>query len=268
MIDRGRHSICGVNVNAMDYECAVQHIVSAAKLGKPCSVSALAVHGVMTGYLDPEHRRRLNGLDLVLPDGQPVRWGLNLLYKTRLADRVYGPNLTLRTAEAAAKHKLPIYLYGSKLEVLEKFASNLKRKYPGLMIAGMEPSKFRKLSSEEKQEVAVRIKESGAKIVFVGLGCPRQEVWAYEYRELLSMPLLAVGAAFDFHAGTLKQAPSWMQQRGLEWLYRFIQEPKRLWQRYMILNPLYVFTLFTQFTGLRKLAALMPTGQEKEESYG
>ncbi|WP_166238554.1 WecB/TagA/CpsF family glycosyltransferase [Paenibacillus turpanensis] len=268
MIDRGRHSICGVKVNAMDYEQAVQRIVDAAKAGEPCAVSALAVHGVMTGCLDEEHRRRLNGLDLVLPDGQPVRWGLNLVHRTGLKERVYGPELTLRTAAAAAKHGLPVYLYGSKLETLEKFSVNLQKKYPGLQIAGMEPSKFRKLTPEEKKEVTERIKASGAKMVFVGLGCPRQEVWAYEYRDLLRMPLLAVGAAFDFHAGTLKQAPAWMQKRGLEWFFRLTQEPARLWKRYLYLNPLYLLTLFGEFTGVRRLPTLMPNGQEREQSFG
>ncbi|MBN2980272.1 MULTISPECIES: WecB/TagA/CpsF family glycosyltransferase [Cohnella] len=268
MIDKGKYPIGGVNINAADYEGAVKKIVSAAERGVPFAVSALAVHGVMTGRLDPVHRRRLNGLDLVLPDGQPVRWGLNLLYRTNLKERVYGPDLTLKVAEAAARHKLPVYLYGSKLETLQSFSANLKKKFPDLIIAGMEPSKFRRLNEIEKREVAARIIASGAKIVFVGLGCPRQEVWAYEYRKLLNMPLLAVGAAFDFHAGTLKQAPGWMQRRGLEWFYRLTQEPKRLWKRYLYLNPLYLLTLFGQWTGILRISALGPTGDEPEESYG
>ncbi|MEK0315277.1 WecB/TagA/CpsF family glycosyltransferase [Cohnella sp. 56] len=268
MINKGKYPIGGVNVCAMDYEAAVQHIVKAALVGLPCAVSALAVHGVMTGCLDPVHRRRLNGLDIVLPDGQPVRWGLNFLHGTKLEDRVYGPNLTLKVAEAAARHNLPIYLYGSRLETLELFSANLKKQFPGLVIAGMEPSRFRKLNIEEKAQTVNRIKASGAKLVFVGLGCPRQEVWAYEYRELLSMPLLAVGAAFDFHAGTLKQAPTWMQDRGLEWFYRLYQEPRRLWRRYLYLNPLYLFTLLTQRTGMSRRQVLVPNGDVPEESYG
>ncbi|WNR43764.1 WecB/TagA/CpsF family glycosyltransferase [Paenibacillus roseipurpureus] len=268
MMNQGKHAICGVNIAAVDYESAVHFIMDAARRQQPYAVSALAVHGVMTGYLDPEHRRRLNGLDLVVPDGQPVRWGLNLIYKTGLKERVYGPELTLRVAQAAAKQRIPIYLYGSKMETLELFERNLAEKFKGLVIAGKEPSKFRSLTPEEKAEVVSRIKASGAQIVFVGLGCPRQEVWAFEYRELLNMPLLAVGAAFDFHAGTLRQAPPWMQRRGLEWLYRFIQEPSRLWKRYMYLNPLYLITLFGEFTGIRKIPNLHPTGMETERSFG
>lgn len=268
MMNKGKHAICGVHIAAVDYEAAVQQITNAAHHNEPYAVSALAVHGVMTGYLDIEHRRRLNGLDLVVPDGQPVKWGLNLLHKTGLKERVYGPELTLRVAEAAAKEHLPIYLYGSKLETLERFERNLRERFQGLQIVGKEASKFRKVTSDEKMAIISRIKASGAQIVFVGLGCPRQEVWVFEYRDLLAMPLLAVGAAFDFHAGTLKQAPPWMQQRGLEWFYRFLQEPRRLWKRYMVLNPLYVFTLLGEMTGVRRIPALLPTGRETEQSFG
>jgi N-acetylglucosaminyldiphosphoundecaprenol N-acetyl-beta-D-mannosaminyltransferase len=268
VINKGKYPILGVNVHAVDYESAVETIVSAAIEKHPCSVSALAVHGVMTGFMDRVHARRLNGLDLVVPDGQPVRWALWWLYGKKLPDRVYGPNLTLKVARAFAEKDLSIYLYGSKLDTLNQFAYNLTKEFPSLQIAGIEPSKFRKLTETERLELVDRIKLSGASAVFLGLGCPRQETWAYEYRNLLSMPILAVGAAFDFHAGTLPQAPKWMQNAGLEWLYRLIQEPKRLWQRYVILNPLYLWNIFLQYLGLKKIAPLMPNGSEKIESYG
>lgn len=268
MINLGKFPILGVNVHAVDYEYAVDAMVRAAREGRPCSVSALAVHGVMTGFQDAGHARRLNGLDLVVPDGQPVRWALRWLHGKRLADRVYGPNLTLFTAKAMADAGLPIYLYGSQSQVLEKFASNLKAKFPGLAVAGSEPSKFRRLDVPEREAVIARIKASGAKAVFVGLGCPRQEVWAFEYRDALSMPILAVGAAFDFHAGTLPQAPPFLQKRGLEWLFRLVQEPKRLWRRYLILNPLYLWNVFLQRTGMRNPMAAGPDGTEPRESYG
>ncbi|MCC0175946.1 WecB/TagA/CpsF family glycosyltransferase [Waterburya agarophytonicola K14] len=268
MIDQGKHSILGININAVDYDSAVDRIVSAAKTKEACSVSALAVHGVMTGFLDRVHARRLNGLDLVVPDGQPVRWALSWLHGKELPDRVYGPNLTLKVAESLTKEGLSIYLYGSKTETLEKFAHNLAQMYPGLKIAGMEASKFRRLDESERLALVQRIKDSGASAVFLGLGCPRQETWAYEYRNLLNIPILAVGAAFDFHAGTLPQAPKWMQDAGLEWFFRLTQEPKRLWQRYAILNPLYLWHIFQQYIGLRKFAPTMPDGKEKIESYG
>jgi exopolysaccharide biosynthesis WecB/TagA/CpsF family protein len=268
MINKGKFPILGVQISAVDYEYAVYKIMEAAEQKRPLAVSALAVHGVMTGYMDVVHRRRLNGLDLVVPDGQPVRWGLRWRHGVSLPDRVYGPELTLRVAKEAARRKIPIYLYGSTEKTLNRFATNLESKFPGLIIAGKEASKFRRLTSQEKMDVVERIKHSGARIVFVGLGCPRQEVWVYEYRNLLNMPLLAVGAAFDFHAGLLKQAPPWMQKRGLEWLYRLIQEPKRLWKRYIVLNPLYLINLLGEILRIRQVPVEMPTWKEKEESYG
>jgi N-acetylglucosaminyldiphosphoundecaprenol N-acetyl-beta-D-mannosaminyltransferase len=268
MINYGKFPILGVNVHAVDYEAAVTTITEAARAKQPYAVSALAVHGVMTGFLDPVHARRLNGIDLIVPDGQPVRWALWWLHRQKLSDRVYGPNLTLYVAKAFAEQGLAVYLYGSKTETLQEFAQNLTRSFPGLRIVGIEPSKFRRLSEPERLEVAQRIRASGADAVFLGLGCPRQEVWAYEYRDLLSMPILAVGAAFDFHAGTLPQAPRWIQDLGLEWLFRLIQEPRRLWQRYLVLSPLYLWNILLQYLGWKTFVPTAPDGSEKIESYG
>lgn len=254
MLDFGKQNVLGVGIDAVDYETAVEIIISAARSKRPLAVSALAVHGVMTGVLDPVHRYRLNKLDLVVPDGQPVRWAMRWLYDVNLPDRVYGPTMTLKVCERAAKEGLSIYLYGSQKEVLEKFETNLKKKFPGLVIAGKQPSRFRQVTADEQSEIAETIRESGASIVLVGLGCPRQETWVFEYRNLLSMPLLAVGAAFDFHAGTVPQAPEWYQKCGLEWLFRFMQEPKRLWKRYAYLNPLYLFLLGLQLTKLKTVS--------------
>lgn len=268
MVNKGKYPILGVNVHAVDYECAVDSVIAAARSRRPYAVSALAVHGVMTGALDPMHRRRLNGLDLVVPDGQPVRWALRWIHGAGLEDRVYGPNLTLRILEAAAKEGLSVYFYGSTEDVLAHLMRNLRRHLPDLRIAGYEPSRFRRLSAEEKEDVVRRIRQSGARIVFVGLGCPRQEVWAYEYRERLSVPLIAVGAAFAFHAGTLPQAPAWMQRLGLEWLFRLYQEPGRLWKRYVLLNPAFLTRIGLEKLSLLRTPVLMPDGNELEESFG
>lgn len=241
MIDLGKRSVLGVMVDAVDYEAAVARIIAAAEECRPYSVTALAVHGVMTGVDDPEHLYRLNHFDLVTPDGQPVRWAMNWRHKTGLKDRVYGPNLMLRVCEAAASAGLPIFLYGSTEEVLGHLTTNLERRFPGLKIAGSEPSKFRTTTPEEKDEIASRIRDSGAQITFVGLGCPRQEVFAYEYRDDLSMPAIAVGAAFDYHAGLVSEPPELLQRWGLQWLYRLLQDPKRMWRRYLLLNPRFVW---------------------------
>ncbi len=268
MINKGKHPLLGVRISAVDYEYAVQKILEAATAGKPLAVSALAVHGVVTGYLNIMDRRRLNGIDLVVPDGMPVRWGLRLIHKITLPGRVYGPELTLRVMKSAADRHIPVYLYGSTEKTLASLVANFMRLFPGLVIAGYEPSRFRKLDPVEKEELAARIIQSGARIVLVGLGCPRQEAWVYEYRDLLNMPLLAVGAAFDFHAGCMRQAPAWMQKNGLEWLYRLFQEPKRLWRRYLLFNPLYITALLLEALGLRRVPVIMPDGNEPHKSYG
>jgi exopolysaccharide biosynthesis WecB/TagA/CpsF family protein len=267
MIDRGKKNLLGVLVDAVDYEAAVKRIVDAAVERRPLGVSALAVHGVMMGYSNDEHRARLNQLDLVVPDGQPVRWALDFLHRTGLPGRVYGPTLMLKLCQRAEERSFPIYLYGSTPSVLERLEHSLSDHFPKLPIAGAEPSRFRQLSAREKAEVVDRIKASGARLTFVGLGCPRQEVWVYEYRPVLSMPLLAVGAAFDFHAGALQQAPHWMQDRGLEWLFRLKIEPRRLWRRYVLLNPMYVALVAAQFLGIRRFSPEI-SRPIRELSYG
>jgi exopolysaccharide biosynthesis WecB/TagA/CpsF family protein len=231
------------------------------------AVSALAVHGVMTGVLDRAHRHRLNDFELILPDGQPVRWALNWLHNAPLNDRVYGPTLMLKICERSAQEGVPIYLYGSHSSVIEGLSDALCARFPDLIIAGAQPSRFRQVSTEEKEAIIQEIRRSGAAITFVGLGCPRQEVWAYEYREALSMPIVAVGAAFDFHAGNLPQAPARLQRAGLEWLYRLVQEPTRLWRRYLLLNPLYVALLMLQASKLVRFDPMRTKPPKQEMRY-
>jgi len=264
LIDLGKRNLLGVGIDAVDYEGATRRIVQAASAEQKCSTTALAVHGVMTGFFDDEYRYRLNQLDLVVPDGQPVRWALNLLHRTGLPDRVYGPNLTLEVCRVVSGMGLPVFFYGSRPEVVEKLAVNLQRRFPGLVIAGVQPSLFRRLTVEEKDRTIKAIKKSGAALTFVGLGCPRQEVWTYEFGENLSMPCIAVGAAFDFHAGFLRQAPKVLQDHGLEWLFRLTLEPRRLWRRYLLLNPLFIFQVALQKLRIRhyKLDDAKPPQQE------
>jgi N-acetylglucosaminyldiphosphoundecaprenol N-acetyl-beta-D-mannosaminyltransferase len=250
MRNAGKRNVLGILIDAVDYEQAVQVILQAAREKRAAAVSALAVHGLMTGVLDGEQKFRLNCFDLLVPDGQPVRWVLNWLYRTGLQDRVYGPNLTRRLCERAAAEGLPIYFYGSTPEILAALRRALEQEYPGIVIAGMEPSKFRRVTTLEKDDLAQRIRSSEASLLFVGLGCPRQEVFAYEFREVLRMPVLAVGAAFPFLAGLTPQAPRWMQDCGLEWVFRLASEPRRLWRRYLYLNPAYAFLVALQALGI------------------
>ncbi len=174
----------------------------------------------------------------------------------------------LKVCQAAAEQELSVFLFGSNAQTLDKLETQLKTKYPALKIVGKRPSMFRRLTAAESQELVDEIKSSGAQIVMVGIGCPRQEVWAFEFKDRLCMPVLAVGAAFAFHAGELAQAPAWMQDRGLEWLYRFTREPMRLWKRYVLLNPAYLSLLALQAT---RVLTLKPSrGQQPREQmlYG
>ncbi|MFZ0747575.1 MAG: WecB/TagA/CpsF family glycosyltransferase [Terracidiphilus sp.] len=246
----GKKNVIGILIDAVDYEASVDFILNAARARRGAAISALAVHGVMTGVLDSAHKFRLNHFDLLVPDGQPVRWVLNWLHRTHLADRVYGPNLVLKVCERAATEGQSVYLYGSTTEILSALHKSLDERFPGIRIAGSEPSKFRRLTRTEKLDLATRIVDSGASITFVGLGCPRQESFAYEFRDALSMPILAVGAAFPFIAGYIAQSPRWMQDAGLEWLFRLCTEPRRLWRRYLYLNPAYLFLVALQASGL------------------
>ncbi|MBV9173882.1 MAG: WecB/TagA/CpsF family glycosyltransferase [Chloroflexi bacterium] len=221
--------------------------MQAAHAGVPLLLAATSVHGLTMAATDSDFRTVLNSVDLVTPDGQPVRWALNVLHGAGLQDRVYGPTLMRQVCETAATEGVSVYFYGSRPEVLERLVDRLHVTLPGLRIAGYSSPPFRALTPEEDAAEVARIKASGAQIVFVGLGCPRQERWAYDHRSLLARPLVCVGAAFDFHAGTLRQAPAWMQARGLEWFFRLLMEPRRLWRRYAKHIPIFVILVSRQY---------------------
>lgn len=268
MINLGKRPVLGVSVDVIDYDFAVERIVDAAKRKKAFAVTALPVHGIMTGARDPEHRYRLNAFDLLVPDGQPVRWALNLLHGVGLRERVYGPTLMLALCERLAREGLPIYLFGSREETIALLSRNLRRRFPALRIAGSQPGRFKVLSLNEREEIVRAITQSGAAVVFVGLGCPRQEIWAYENRAALSMPAVCVGAAFDFHAGTVAQAPLALQRVGLEWAYRLSREPRRLWKRYALYNPMYVAMVAAQLSGAFDFDSRPAKSPERDLNYG
>lgn len=255
MIDHGKQNLLGVLVDAVDYDAAVARVMAGAESREPVGVSALAVHGVMEAVADAELRYRINHLELVTPDGQPVRWSLNLIHRTALRDRCYGPTLTLKVCEEAARRGLPVYLYGSEAEVVTRLKANLEARFPALEVAGAQPSRFGRVGSEELDAIAADILASGARIVFAGLGCPRQEVFAYEMKERLRLPVLAVGAAFDYHSGMRGEPPLWVQRAGIQWLWRLAEEPGRLWRRYARTNPAFVARVALQKLGLRRVSA-------------
>jgi len=233
----------GVAVSPTTYDEATTAVLTAARDGVSGVVSCHAVHAVVTSSCSPSLKEKVNTFDMITPDGQPVRWALNLLHRAKLRDRVYGPELTLRICDAAAESGVPIYLYGGSPEVVEKLRSNLLEKYPELQIAGYESPPFRQLTDNEDREMVERINNSGAGIVFIGLGCPKQDEFAYEHRDQIKAVQICVGAAFDFHAGAKPMAPLWMQRSGTEWLFRLLKEPRRLWRRYLVTNTIFVVKL-------------------------
>jgi N-acetylglucosaminyldiphosphoundecaprenol N-acetyl-beta-D-mannosaminyltransferase len=242
----GRHSVLGVGIDAVDYDEAVDQIVSAAKDGRWLGVAALPVHSVMTAVLDPSFAVEMTNMSLRVPDGQPVRWALQVLHGIKLADRVYGPELMLRLCARAAGDALPVFLFGSRPEVLARLQERLCARFPGLQIAGAAAGPEGPSAAIPRNEDLDAIAASGAKMLFVALGCPKQEQWTARTQGRLAVPVIAVGAAFDFHAGTVAQAPAYLQRLGLEWFFRLAKEPRRLWRRYLFLNPAYVVLIAAQ----------------------
>jgi N-acetylglucosaminyldiphosphoundecaprenol N-acetyl-beta-D-mannosaminyltransferase len=243
--NEGRYAILGTRVNHVTYLDATKLVTGWAEKGLYKTVCAANVHMVMEGYDNPEVQQAVNQADLVTPDGVPLVWTLRALGATR-ATRVYGPTLMLYVCQEARNLNLPIGLYGSSPEVLTKLEQNLLKQIPGLNIAYRYSPPFRALTAQEDEEVITAIRSSGARILFVGLGCPKQELWMQKHRGQLKTVMLGVGAAFDFHAGTVRQAPALIQNAGLEWLFRLLMEPKRLWRRYVKHNPRFVYLLLRQ----------------------
>ena len=226
----------GVNVSVTSYGHATAAIMDAARNHRSYAVSALAVHGLMEAVGDPAFRAVVNEIDLVTPDGQPVRWAMNRLHHTGLDDRVYGPDLTWKVIEAAAEEGVGIYLFGSTEETCDAFRAEIERRHPRAKVVDVQPDRFRDATPAEDEADIARMNGSGAGVVLVGRGCPRQERWVAAHRGQVNAAMLAVGAAFDYGAGNLAPAPAWMQRTGLQWLYRLGQEPRRLWRRYLVTN--------------------------------
>lgn len=231
----------GVQVSVTTYEEATACILQAAKGRISYAVSALAVHGLMEAVGETDFREQVNSIDLVTPDGQPVRWAMNALHRTGLEDRVYGPDLTWHVIEAAADAGVGIFLFGSKQETCDRFAEAIVDRFPSAVISGVQADRFRDATPEEDAADIDVINASGAGVVLVGRGCPRQERWVADHRGKVDAAMLAVGAAFDYGAGVLDPPPAWMQKSGLQWLYRLGQEPGRLWQRYLVTNSRFLW---------------------------
>jgi len=242
-----KYDLFGVSVSSTSYISAAESILNAARRRKGGLVTALAVHGVVEASTTPELNEIVNAYDMVTPDGQPVRIALNALHDSKMASRVAGPDLMLLLCDRCEATGMPIYLYGSTRFVVETLRDQLIHRFPYLKIVGCEPSLFRPITEEESQELAERINNSGAGIVFIGLGCPLQEKFAFQHRHLFKPVQFCVGAAFDFHAGLKRRAPQWMRDFWLEWFFRMMQEPGRLWKRYLTTNTLFIMKFVQQW---------------------
>lgn len=247
--------ILGMRVDATSYADAAATVVGWAGRGESRTVAVATVNNVIECRDDPGYLDVMNGADLVTPDGMPLVWALRLL-GVRDATRVYGPDLTPVLCEAAARAGIPVGFYGGEPAVLDRLVEVMRARTPALEVAYAYSPPFRALSPQEEGAIVDEINGSGARILFVGLGAPKQERWIAWHRGKVDAVMVGVGAAFDFLAGRKRQAPAWMQRAGLEWLFRLVQEPRRLWRRYAYRNPrfvgLFVAQLFATYVRGRK----------------
>ena len=246
-----RVDILGVEINAIDMDDAVGAIGGWIRQREPTYVCLVPAHSVMEARRDEEYRRVLNGSGLTTPDGMSIVWLLKLRGHRRV-QRVYGPDLVLEVCRASVEAGWSHFFYGGEEGVADDLVSTLESRYPGLRIAGTHSPPFRQLTPAEDAEVSRRIENSGADVVWVGIGSPRQERWIAEHAGKVGAPvLIGVGAAFDYISGRKPQAPSWMQRAGLEWLFRLATEPRRLWRRYAE-YPLFVLLATTELVRRRR----------------
>jgi N-acetylglucosaminyldiphosphoundecaprenol N-acetyl-beta-D-mannosaminyltransferase len=241
--------IVTLNVSCTRYELATKQVLEWAKKLESRIVFAANVHMLMEAYDSQSYRQILNSADLVTPDGMPLVWMMRLKGQ-KDQQRVYGPTLMLHVLEAAAREGIPVGFYGSSPEILHALTARMQTRFPGLKIVYSFSPPFREMSQEEDGRVIENISASGARILFVGLGCPKQERWMAEHRGKIKAVMLGVGAAFDFHAGVKSQAPAWMQKLGLEWFYRLATEPRRLWRRYLYHNPRFIILAILDLLGI------------------
>jgi N-acetylglucosaminyldiphosphoundecaprenol N-acetyl-beta-D-mannosaminyltransferase len=244
-----RH-ILGTRVDATSYPDAATRILQWARAGESRYVCVCNVHMVMEAHDSGDFQQVVNAADLVTPDGMPLVWVLRVL-GIRHTPRVDGSTLTYHVCRAATQEGIPIALYGGGEETIAAFTAFAKRTFPGIRIVDAISPPYRELTSEDIESHAQELAKSEAKIVLVALGCPKQERWMAERKPRLKAVMIGIGAAMDFHAGRIPRAPRWMQKCGLEWFFRLMMEPRRLWRRYLIHNPRFILLLLAQLLHLR-----------------
>ncbi len=247
-----RVNILGVGISTINMDIALEVIEGWIAHRESHYVCVTPVHSVMECQRDPELRRIYHASGMTTPDGMPLVW-LSRLRGYHYVDRVYGPDLMLALCQRSIELGYRHFFYGGAEGVPEQLATNLQRRFPGLVIAGTYSPPFRPLTPEEDDQAVQMINEASPDVVWVGLGSPKQERWMAAHISRVKAPvLIGVGAAFDFLTGRKKQAPRWMQRNGLEWLFRLLTEPRRLWRRYLVNNPLFVLLVLAQALELRR----------------
>lgn len=231
--------VLGLPVSLLDAAGVLERILLWARERRSGTVCLCNVHSIVTARGRPEHAQALRSADLVIADGAPVAWVLRRAGYPKQT-RLSGPDLMWACCQKAAAYGVPIFLYGATTTTLQQLSQRLHDTFPGIVIAGAIAPPFRNLTPDEDAAMVAAINVSGAAIVWVGLGCPKQEAWMNTHRGRVRAVMIGVGAAFDFHAGVVNRAPLWMQQRGLEWLHRIFQDPRRLAKRYLVSNTLFI----------------------------
>lgn len=245
-----RKKIISLYINTFFYSNAISEIIDLAK-NRVSSYSCFAnVHMIIESYKNSSFKKIVNDSTFSFPDGMPLVFAFKALYGIK-QERIAGIDFMLDVLRECEKKQLSIFIFGSSEVVLETLVKNISKDFPDLIIAGKLSPPFREFSESEDVFFIEAINDSGANIVFVSLGCPKQEIWMANHHRKIKAPLLGVGAAFEIHAKLIKRAPRWMQKTGLEWLFRFIQEPGRLWKRYMLTNSLFVFLLIKEIMTVR-----------------
>ena len=247
-------SILGVPVSALDLPLAISTLDGWIKQRASRYVCAPDVFNISSANDDERHMAALRDADMVVPDGTPLTW-VGRLRGNRIIQRVCGPDLLLAACEHSVKEGWRHYFYGGAEGVAGKLVETLQKRYPGLQVAGVESPPFRPLSETESRKMITRVQESGADIMWIGLGCPKQEIWMHEHVDRIDgVILIGVGAAFDFYSGRVVRAPEWMRNHGLEWMHRFGSEPKRLWRRYCYHAPRFIILSLVETLLTAKLA--------------
>jgi len=249
--ERTRYRVVSLDVDRCTLAGAVERAARLASAGRGAYICFATVHMIMESYDDADFARVVNDADMIVPDGMPNVW-MQKAQGAAEPHRIRANDLMIALCEYAAANGLKVGFFGGKPEVIEAIVARAKRDLPSLDIACANSPPFRELTSEEDAEIVNELRASGTQILFIGLGCPKQERWMAAHKDAVPAVMLGVGASFDFYAGKISESPAWLGRLGLEWLYRLFQEPSRLWRRYLILNPRFMVLAAAQLVAKRR----------------